>query len=367
MKPTIRKLLYYLLSVVVIGIAAVIGYYVLPARISYTVTERYTFSGAQNDSSVALGVMLPKSGPYQEVENLNVIWSGEQSTESLTAVDLLKLVGQLHQGELVQAQISYDVRLQVGPAVWDAPVEPFQTQPQAGIESQEAVLVSQAEQIGGRDEVDKAYQIFAYTSEKLSWPTGSRINVTTSALDAYTSEVGGCDEFAHLMTALLRAEGIPSQAISGLAFREMIPLTSVTNTWNHPAGSHAWVEFKAGDQWRMADPSWASYFPNWLYYGRNDGRHLSYGETQAHTEAYNSLQGWAEEQGTLVAAMSAPLKFVASAAGEGVTLTPDVTVKAGWNGRMVNMLALILVTAVPFRIYEEWKKRQKKKEAVMSS
>jgi hypothetical protein len=336
--------------------AALVGLFVLPASVSYTVTERYAFSSADSPSAVWLAVLLPKSGPYQSVGNLQVSWPGKRSLEAQPGLDVLKLEGQVAAGGSTEALISYEVKLPQGSASWEGQAEAFQTQPQPGIESQDPALVAQAEQVGGDNAQDRAYGIFSYSSDKLSWPTGTRTGPASSALEAYRSGVGGCDEFARLTTALLRAEQIPSQVVGGLAFGQILPFTSASSTWGHPAGAHAWVELKAGERWEMADPSFASYFPKWLYYGRNDGHHLSYGEEQAQAEAFDAARAWAEGHGVPVGSMSAPLKFAAAGGEAGVVVTPGASVKAGWNGTYANLVLMVTVVALGVRFYEKRKK-----------
>jgi hypothetical protein len=118
------------------------------------------------------------------------------------------------------------------------------------------------------------------------------------------------------------------------------------------------VEFHTSEGWEMADPSWASRFLKGLWFGRNDGRHLSYGEAEQESQVYAAMLRWAESHGRLIGAMSAPLKSAATADSEDVSITPSATVEKGWDGRWVNMLALDAMAALLLGFYERRRKRK---------
>jgi hypothetical protein len=341
----------------VAGLSAVVlvGWLVIPATVNYHLTERYVFTSAQQDASLRLAVILPESGPYQQVENMHIDWSGGQERETVPALNAQKFEGTIRAGETREAVISYDVTLWQGPAVWAAPVLDAQTEPQPEIESGQAVLVHQAAQIApGRTRAD-AYAIHAFTSAYLSWPKGDRIGADQSALTAYTTRVGGCGDFANLFVALSRAAKIPAQAITGLALPAYPPFWTDTQTWNHPGGAHAWVEVYTGANWEMADPSWASYAPSIfkaVWFGRNDGSHLSYGESGQYARLYADLTAWAEQSGKLIGGMSNPLHFVSAANVDSVVVEPSVTLKKGWDGRWVVTGGGFLVAVIGLRLLE---------------
>jgi hypothetical protein len=163
--------------------------------------------------------------------------------------------------------------------------------------------------------------------------------VQPSALEALRTGIGGCNEFANLLTAINRAAGVPAYTISGLAFPSiMLPYFNYTATWSHPAGAHAWTAIKTSQGWQIADASWASQGPDLLYYARNDGSHLAYAEQEAEKAAYQEMLAWVNEQGELVSAMSAPLKFALAAESGGVAVTPLVRVRISQDGRWNNVL-----------------------------
>jgi transglutaminase-like putative cysteine protease len=348
-RATRARLLRLAVYLVLMAGGVILAFFVLPATVRYRLTERYLLDAGRPEVPVHLGVIVPKTGPYQSVSRVGITWDGFASQEPRDEVDLVRLDGVTPEDGRLLATIEYNVTLWQGPARWQAPVEAADLAPQDEIESDHPLLAAQAVQLAGAPTRESAYAIYRFTAGHLDWPTGSRTGGTPSALAAYQSRVGVCGEFANLMTALCRAADIPARSIVGLAFPPTPPLLSNTATWSHPAGSHAWVEVYTGDEWEMADPSWASRLPfDRLWFGRNDGMHLSYGESAAHARLLREVQDWAEAGSELVAAMSAPLRFVASAQVEGVNVEPSVTVYKGWDGRWMAMLGWLVGSILVF-------------------
>ncbi|MGC9469605.1 MAG: transglutaminase domain-containing protein [Anaerolineae bacterium] len=352
------------------------SFFLLPARVRYHVRESYTFSGPEADVPVALGVMVPRSGPYQTVSAAALTWDGEVERQTEAALELLLLSGVLDPDGQQTAIIAYDVTLRQGRHQWEAPVQPAHTEPQPHIESTAPALQEQAAHLADGGGTPTALQIHRFAARHLAWPEGTRSDVQPSALEAYRSGVGGCDEFAKLMVALCRAADIPAVTISGLAFPPMmVPFINSTRAWNHPAGAHAWVEVYTDGHWTLADPSWASRLPvKGLWFGRSDGTHLAYGETAYEAQLYEVLMRWVEARGALVGAMSAPLKFAAAAdatpvaaasaraepgeaaSAESVIVTPTATVRKTWDGRWgaaasAYLLLILLFAWIERRFY----------------
>ena len=62
------------------------------------------------------------------------------------------------------------------------------------------------------------------------------------------SRKGDCSEYALLLTALLRLNGIPAREVGGYAY---------TEENNSPSfGAHAWVEVYIDGRWKEFDPTW---------------------------------------------------------------------------------------------------------------
>jgi transglutaminase-like putative cysteine protease len=355
-----RKVFYRVrMSVYLIMLfAALLGaLYGLPALTRYRVTEQYQFVSATESGDVALGILAPQSGPYQRVSAIDIDWHSDIARERAPGLDILMLSGTLPAGTTKTATVTYEAVLPQGKTLWDAPVEALHLSPQEKIESDAAPIAQLAASLSAHNAATRRdiFAIYSFVAGYLAWPTGERINVSPTAMDALVSKVGVCEDFANLMVALCRATGAPAQVISGLYFPEtLLPFVVYTQTWNHPAGAHAWVEFHTEAGWEMADPSHATTFLplRWRAFGRNDGRHLSYGEAHAELEIYAQMQAWALTHGEMVAGMSAPLKFVATARAADVSFTPTVTVQKLWDGVWVNFILVFIVSVVAIRLLE---------------
>ena len=228
-----------------------------PAQVTYRIHERYTFSNPGSDSSFALGVLLPKSGPYQQVSAPESSGARPVETRQNAETQALLFESPLPSGDTV-VDIAYTVTLRQGPARWDGPTAPADLAEQPGIEVNAPEIQELAAQMSGAGE-EAIYERFRYTAKALNWPTGPRINVESSAVTALSEGIGGCTEFSFLFTALNRAAGVPTRSISGLAFPATLPpFVETSATWSHPGGAHAWVEFYDGQQWAFGDPAWAS-------------------------------------------------------------------------------------------------------------
>ncbi|MEJ2208937.1 MAG: transglutaminase-like domain-containing protein [Anaerolineae bacterium] len=358
-RSSLGRLLRLAVYLVLVAAGILLAFYVLPATVRYRVTERYLLDAGRAGVPVHLGVIVPKTGPYQSVSRVGIKWDGFASQEPRDEVDLVRLDAVTPEDGRLQATLQYDVTLWQGPARWMAPVEAADLAPQDEIESDDPLLAGQAAQLAAAPTRQGAYALYQFTAGHLDWPSGSRVGGDQSALAAYQSGVGVCGEFANLMTALCRAAAIPARSITGLAFPPMPPFLSSTATWSHPAGSHAWVEVYSGEEWEMADPSRASRLPfDRLWFGRSDGMHLSYGESGAHARLLREVQDWAAAGSEVVAAMSAPLRFVASAQVGDVSVEPSATVYKGWDGRWMGMLGWLVGSVLVFSWIERRVRRR---------
>jgi transglutaminase-like putative cysteine protease len=336
-------------------VACLVVFFWAPARVSYRIAERYRFSGGVQGSSVRLHVFVPESGPYQSVTLQRVIWQGVWEKRHVRGLPVLFFEGEggaATSGE-AEALVEYAVTVRQGMAEWAGASEASDLAPAEGIESDHPSIREKAAALAGGEASArrKAYRIYRFVAGYLRWPKGTRTGVTSSAVTAYKTGVGVCEDFAGLTVALCRASGIPARVVSGLAFAGVppVPLLAVTRKWGHPAGAHAWVELHDGSRWLMADPSWASAIAPRLHFGRNDGMHLSYGSAPAAKRAYEEVLELVRSRGAVVGAMSAPLRFVAGASFEGVTIVPEVTVQTRWDGRLANtvLTAVFLGWALP--------------------
>jgi len=321
----------------------------MPADLNYEITERYTFT-PDEAGEVTLIVLLPTNGDYQEVFEPEVTWPGSWGSQPEGRLNQLNFSHDFESEEQFTAEITYRVHLWQGVARWHGqPVSPEDFAPTELILSDHPEIIAQAEQLEvSGNEVRTAQRIFRFTSQHLRWPQGDRLDIDLDALTALQSGVGGCSEHAALMVALSRAVNIPAKMVNGLALPETIPGIPQKETWNHPAGAHAWVEIFVDHTWQFADPSWAKPFFVRNLFGWTDGKHLVYDEMCVESEVYQALVSEAEENGTWIAAMSAPLRFVAwsDISVDGMVLIPEVTLLKVWDTRYLFMFSTILILVI---------------------
>lgn len=358
-----RLRLVFLVAFVLISTASFLFvYFWFPTKVSYWIQEQYLFEIPEgSQTTVAMGALLPTDGPSQQVSRIAINWPGSHqigtrlSPPGEPGVQTIYLQPVAASGQ-VEAKITYQVTLKVGTFYWQAePVEAY-LQPSPGIECGAPEISALVTELDVQDGEPDVYRLYRYTAGALEWPQGSRINIEPSALQALTSGEGGCNEFSNLLVALNRASGNPAYTISGLIFPPMLPpfITS-SSTWSHTAGAHAWTAASTSQGWTYMDASWASQAPDFLYFGRNNGQHLAYAEQDAEQAAYLALTRWAESQGSLVGAMSAPLKFAAAAQAEAVQFTPGVKVRVTNDGRLINALVfLVFIILISRYLDRKW-------------
>ena len=253
MHQGLKRILFTLLTPFLLGLV----WFYIPASTRYHVEEAYTFQSNEKDAKVRLAIMLPKGGPYQTVKNLTVSWEGTETRESHGSVDVVKFTGDIEAKQEKVATIACDIVMRQGRVRWEAPVENSQLQPQEGIESDHPIITEAASQIAESPDRESAYRIFKFTAAHISTWSG-RVSIDgsnpdvriQSALEAYQTRSGVCGQFANLMTALCRAADIPAQSMTGLSMPSYPPLWPATSgPWQHPAGTHGWVEFRTSEGW----------------------------------------------------------------------------------------------------------------------
>lgn len=94
------------------------------------------------------------------------------------------------------------------------------------------------------DDPDLAYEHVAdlchAVSKEMTYAPGST-NITTTASEAFALHCGVCQDYAHIVVALLRYLGIAARYVLGLAVGE--------------GCTHAWVQAHLGGRWRGFDPT----------------------------------------------------------------------------------------------------------------
>jgi hypothetical protein len=320
------------------------AFFCLPANVKYHVTERYFFSGEGGDVPVYLGIMLPKSGPYQWVGDLDITWDGDQEKENYGFVNVIKLSGNKSDQENLEAIIDYDVKLPQGPVSWSAPVENFQRQPQAGIESDcDCIQKRAANLCEGTSEKD-AYEIYAFTADFLTYSPADQDCTSLSALQAY--EIGSCvcAGYARLMTALCRASGIPAQMVLGLVYPDPMFKSNITSFPQNPEEAHAWVEYYSEGSWKLADPTWGAKRLKFMQFNRNDGRHLAYGELEQVLSVDKDLEVWALDQARFVLGDDECFRYIATSDSNQISFFSIASIQRKWDSRWINTLIIWGIT-----------------------
>jgi transglutaminase-like putative cysteine protease len=309
-----------------------------PREYAFRVVERYEFAETAPGAALALAIAVPTCGPYQDVTEPQVVWGGTYETSPDRAACTLWLTGTSDASGRAVAEVAYELTVKVGEARWSGAVEPADLGPSRFVESDAPAVRQQASSLATGTTREDAFRIFCFASRHVRWQQPHRFfrdglenwgAGEQSALRTLETGKGGCGEFANLTVALLRAAGIPARTISGLAFPRMAGGESRTAEWNHPAGSHGWVEFHADGAWELADPSWVSDEQTdegrRRWFGRNDGSHLAYGTADEDAARFDAMRAWARRRGREVAAMSAPIRAVAAVDGKEGRCTPSVT------------------------------------------
>lgn len=336
-------LVFGLLSLTVIG-----AYVFLPANLHYHIKKTFSISQETGDAIVYLGVILPKSGPYQKVNNFSIQWDGIQETHSRAYVDLLKFSHHLSGEDEIAAVVEYDITLRQGRTAWHAPVEAQDLLPEEGIESDHKQIRQTALQIVSNPNGNQAYKIFQYTANFLQYAENECEETNVSALEAFNTRIGACIGYSRLMVALSRAAGIPSRMVIGTILPDLLFSLPQINETGIPGSGHAWVEYNDQDRWHLADPSCGRGYDSYLSFDRSDGQHLSLGEFEKFASAQEELNTWATRNAVTEEVQLTSV--FASDSGQ-TDFSSETTIRKIWDLRWANViLTLIAVTVILSRI-----------------
>ena len=304
-------------------IFAVVLCYVLffTAQRTFHIPETYRISSA-NGSETYLNVCLPVSGGYQTVSEYLVTGVDDYTIENNNDWSELTAAVPSNNSEVI-ITISYSVILKRNAQSWDGEVLDIYTKPQQYVDSDNEKIIATAKQLRGNSNYETARNILRYTHKTIRSPSRNSNNVNTVQLTAselLENPVGVCGDYAILMTALLRAEGIPARMINGLIL-EIYRLNKASD-WNHRGTAHAWVEFYADGKWHFADPTWGKF-------GKSLPSHLSYGIYEANMNSdfqHERLEAIEGAGFNVVGSMSAPLMFYVYSTDDNASVTPRVDV-----------------------------------------
>jgi hypothetical protein len=323
----------FFLSVLVILIPG--AYLWLPAKVRYHIVEKHTVSVSDGQARVNIGIIVPKSGPYQTVSSPIIQWSGEQEWISYAYIDTGKLWGEIEGAQPQQAVLEYDVILRQGKAAWESPAEKQFTLPGEGIESDHPSFTTKALELD-----NDPYKIYQFTSQHVVFSEEDCIHTDTSALDAYRLATGACCAYSRLMVALCRAAGTPARMIIGAILPDNYFPIPHRDAAGIPGAGHAWVEYYSQGKWYLADPSWGKGYLSLMEFNRSDGRHLSYGERNNFYEVRDRLFHWASGQSFIA---EEGLTYIIASSKDTVSVSSEIGITKKWDGRWVNTLAVTVI------------------------
>lgn len=96
----------------------------------------------------------------------------------------------------------------------------------------------------GKDPVEAVLAACRWVHGHLAYQPGTT-GVHTSAVEAWHTEMGVCQDFAHLTLLLLREMGVPARYVSGY----LLPKTDAEVRQTVRGESHAWIEAWTGGWW----------------------------------------------------------------------------------------------------------------------
>lgn len=270
-------------------------------KISFQITETYRVTSSNGSVSI-LSVDLPVSYGYQTIGAIKVENTHSYSFEEKNGYRTLHAILR-GSGKEEVVIIEYDVTLQRGNCTWREENRGEYLDPEQFVDSDNQSIVELANTLKANgDKFNTAKNIFRYTVKNVKYDSSDKINQKTlKASEVLKNKKGVCQDYANLMTALLRSSGISAKSISGLTLNR-VRLKKSSN-WSSPALSHAWVEFCIDGEWYIADPTWGN-----RYFIYSDGYHLSYGSQIANLDSHNRETN-NNEGFTTVGEMTAPIKF----------------------------------------------------------
>jgi hypothetical protein len=332
------------LSVLIITIPG--AYLWLPAKVRYHITEMHTLSVSNDLARVNIGIIVPKSGPYQVVNNPKIQWNGNQELISYPYVDMLKLWGEIKEEQPQQVILKYDVILRQGKASWKSPVEVEFKLPSERIESDHPSIFRKALEL-----LNDPYKIYKFTSQHLVFSEENCEDTNTSALEAYRLKTGACAAYSRLMVALCRAAGKPARVIVGTILPDDFYPLQPRNTAGIPGSGHAWVEYYSQGNWHLADPSWGQGYFSVFEFNRSDGLHLSYGEYDDFYKVREQLLHWTARKSFIA---QEGLFYIITSSKDTVSANSEIKISKKWDGRWVNtFLVFAIVTFVLSKVRDK--------------
>lgn len=291
-----------------------------PEDRTFGVVETYRITSSDGTKSF-LKVDLPLSNGYQKVTAITVV---NADSHTITTYDGYQTVTAEIIGDDTETivTVSYEVTLFHGIEGWEGDTVDEDLLPREFIDSDHQDILDATKPLIVEDDTfQTARNISDFVSRNMTFHDSEKQNQNTrSASEVLAKMEGVCGDYANLMTAMLKAAGIPARSVSGLVFHDL----NAPADWSSPAGSHAWVEFHVFGTWYFADPTWGS-----EYFSNTSGYHLSYGSHPVSLDSQAVEASWdniIQAGYTILGASTAPLKFVAWSEDQYATIVPRVEI-----------------------------------------
>jgi len=152
---------------------------------------------------------------------------------------------------------------------------------------------------------------------------------------------------------LSRASNIPTQMVIGFLYPDPFVKRGQNGTLENPGQAHAWVEYNSFGKWQLADPTLGSGIWKRIYFGRNDGRHIVYGEIEQLSQIVEDQKYWARKSANFPLGDQDCFRYTASSNSDGISLSPLAQIKKGWDGRWVNAVVVWMLTTFLLCKYRE--------------
>lgn len=327
-------------------IALFLSFFWVPGDVYYRVRETYTFTVSDN-TSVNLAVLLPSSGPTQDIFDPQVEWPGSWQISEEGGLQVLTMEASLQANETIEAVITYRVNLSQGVSRWvDDPVKAADTNESEDIQSDAPEIIAQAEllQIEGDDE-GTLQQIYEFTRGYLAESKEVVDGVDQSALTVY--KTGNVDKIgrANLLAALCRVNGLPARTIIGQRLPNTIPFIPALKTGQFPGQNSFWNEVFYDSAWGLVDPNSGKCFFKPAALGWSDGRYLVYGETDLVDQAIQGLVQNDEDADQWMSYSTESLRYAAWADvdQDGVDLASKASIMTIWDARWIMFVSLVVI------------------------
>lgn len=203
--------------------------------------ESHLVLDAQEPALLALEIAVADAAPAKVEETLAIHQGGEpvDVTELRTSVG-----GRIHQVRVEKGRITVDYQARVVGRGAPAPVTAADRlrylRPSRYAESDRIEAVARAEFGGIKDPREVLAAVTSWVGSRVDYVPGSS-GPTDGAVDTMLGRRGVCRDYAHLVTALLRARDVPAR------------LAAVYAPGLQPMDFHAVVEAAIGDEWRVVD------------------------------------------------------------------------------------------------------------------